>query len=161
MKDQVYKNWVKTVAKSSKSTYDAAWQSFLEYLREVKGKIYTSKQLLDLIVEDRKKSLEEQGEIESLFVDWALWLKSEYELSDHGGSRTKINKKGASGNTIKTYAGGIKSFFSFYGYPLSKRRARLPNEIRLASGKLENIKIEYRPEQVKKLLSVIEIRLFL
>jgi len=57
-------------------------------------------------------------------------------------------------NTIKTYASFIKSFYKAFAEPLSSIAA-LPPSISRDKGKIENRAFEYRPKDVRRLLSVM------
>ncbi len=155
-----YDEWIQTIGESSRKVYQSGWSVCREYYKTVKGEDVTPDQLLELLIEDRKKPLAEQGEIEKDINKWISWLNTDYEKRARGNTKTSIHKKkmgekGLSASMIKTYLTIIKSFFTYYGYPLSKK-VKLPRHIKMSNGKIENEKIEYRPEQVKRLLEVIK-----
>jgi integrase len=155
MAAKYFEDWKKTLSEKTRPIYRTGWEVFIEYFREERGEKTTPDKLLRIMIEDRKKPLEDQGEIEKAHRDWIRWLETDYTNRVRGRGKGKLKKKGIGANTIKLYNTAVRSFFSYYGYPLSKK-AKLPRHIRLSNGKLENTKIEYRPEQVKRLLSVIK-----
>ncbi len=126
----------------------------MEFYQEVKKEEVTPDILLERLIEDRKKPLEKQGTIEKDLNTWINWLEKDYVKRVRGTKGGKTGVKGVSASAIKLYIASVRSFFSFYGYPLSKK-VKLPRRIKMNNGKIENQKIEYRPEQVKKLLDVI------
>ncbi len=153
-KNKYFEDWIKTLSKQSKASYRSGWSILTEYYRDVKKEEITPDILLERLIEDRKKPLEKQGAIEKELNAWLKWLEHDYIKRVRGANGGKTGVKGVSASSIKLYIYSVKSFFSFYGYPLSKK-VKLPRHIKMNNGKIENIKIEYRPEQVKKLLDVI------
>lgn len=137
----------------TKDSYFTGWRNYLEFYREVKEEDVTPTLLLERAVEDRKRPLVDQGQPEREFSEWASWLMTGYRLTGRDGKKTE-DRLGLSPSGVRTYAAAVRSFYSYHGYALGKK-ARLPREARVNGCKIENTKIEYRPEQVKKLLSAV------
>jgi len=108
--------------------------------------------LLQRVEDDRKKPLMDRGIIEREWLSFVGWLDNSYTKRDAHG---KDLGKPLAPTTVKSYAGIIKTFYAFYGFPMSKRAA-LPKKIASSKGKVENVAIRYRPEQVRKLISVMD-----
>jgi integrase/recombinase XerD len=155
MKKTNYQKWLDSVQPATQEKYKTAWSVLIQFYEEVKGVKTTPEKLLKRLIADRKKPIEKQGEIEQDLNAWVKWLEKDYSIRDRGLKNGKTGVIGVSANTVKTYITAIRSFFSYYGFPLSKK-AKLPRHIRLSNGKVENTKIEYRPEKIKKLLSVVK-----
>jgi integrase len=155
MTESNYDKWLKSVQPKTRANYKTAWSVLAEFYQDTKSVTMTPDKFLSALIKDRKKPIEKQGQLEHDLVEWVTWLQNGYGKRNRGLKGGKTGVKGVSAGSIKIYMTGVRSFLSYYGYPLSKK-AQLPRHIRLSNGKLENIKIEYRPEQMKKLLSVIK-----
>ena len=125
---------------------------YLQFYKEVKNIETTPTELLQRKVSDNKKPVLEQGEIERDWNEFVDWLENTYKKQDR---HRKKSNKALSSTSVKGYSGMIKTFFSESNCPLSKK-AELPRKIKSSSGRIENLKIEYRPNSVKKLISVME-----
>ena len=125
---------------------------YLRFYEEAKSDNVTPTELLKRKENDKKKPLLEQGEMEREWNEWVDWLENVYKKKDR---HQKTSNKPLGRTSIKTYSGMIKTFYSYFNCPLDKA-AKLPRKISSSSGKIENLKIEYRADTVKKLLSVME-----
>ncbi|MEE8400852.1 MAG: tyrosine-type recombinase/integrase [Candidatus Hydrothermarchaeaceae archaeon] len=138
-RDKRLGTWIKSFnSKSTTETYLSGWNKYLEYHSEANGGPTTPTQLLNVAIKDKKKPIENRGAIEediNGFVQWAL-------------------KKQIAPGSVRQYITALRSFYDFYGYPLIRKKLKIPKNVKKATVKPENIKIEYRPKQVKKLLDV-------
>ncbi len=119
---------------------------YLIFYKQKKGLELSPGDLLNRKDADRGRPHQERGQVEREFLEWVTWLKTTYE-KPRGGV-------GLGASAIKSYASCIKSFYSSHSEELSNRAA-LPRSITRDGGKLENVKVEYRPKTVRKLLSVM------
>ena len=126
-----------------------AMRAYLLFLEGLYGKRYSPSALLKKIEEDRKKPPLESGETEREWVLFVDWLKTEYQKIGNGSKTI-----GASSSTVKLYSGSIKSFYSYFSYPLGKQ-AKLPPTLKGIHTKMENEKFPYRADSVLRLLSVM------
>ncbi len=148
--DKRLKTWISAVSKSGwempegphKGTYNAtyltSWNLYLKYHEEANGSPTTPTKLLGAVIEDRKKEIEDRGTIEEDITKFAEWTKTQ----------------GYSDGSIGRYVTALRSFYKYYGYPLLVHKLKLSKEVRRGAPKVENKKIEYRPEQVKQLLDI-------
>lgn len=135
----------------TKAKYFSSMRAYLEFLEVKKGLTLTPSELIDRIEADRKKPRKEQGEIEREWVQFAGWLTTEYKKYDCHGNRLD---KPLAIQSARNTANAIKTFYKYFGFPLSQV-ATLPPKIRGGRGKLENQKVSYRPEMVRKLIAAM------
>ncbi len=142
--------FAKSLKRSRSETYyknaQVAMKLFMRFYNEVKDEEMTTEKLIQRKETDLKKRILDRGQVESEFLEWIEWLKEDYV--------NRRGKRGLSSNSIKAYASYIKRFFQTHGVELSPE-ADLPPSISRDRGRKENVKIIYRPGEVKKLLAVM------
>ena len=151
--DPIYLNWCdQQVSDGTLAKYFSSMRAYLEFLEEKKQLKLTPSELIDRIEADGKKARKDQGEIEREWVQFAIWLTTEYKKFDSHGNRLD---KPMSYQSARNIANAIKTFYKHFGFPLSEI-AHLPPKIRGARGKLENQKVSYRPETVRRLINAMK-----
>jgi len=150
--DKYYLDYLnRPITSSTKYRISKAFDLYMRFYAEVMGENVTPKGLLLRAKSDREKDSFEAGDIERQWVSFVQWLSETY--TKHGPHGEDLVKPLAP-TSIRSYSGIIKSFFAHYGVPMSKR-ATLPKKIARSKGKVENVAIRYRPEQVRRLISVM------
>lgn len=140
--------WLVGKTEGTKNNYLSALKAFIEYMK------LNPKQLIDLAEADRKKSIRNQGEVETKVKGFFEWLTTKYIQKSRGvvkkrrvKKRRAIGKRGLSRNLASMYTNAMRGFFKSNGFQLN---IKLPK----ASSKKENFKTMIRPPDVKKLLDV-------
>jgi len=136
---------------ASRSRCAIAMRAYLKFYQEEKRLQLMPEDLLTRIDEDRKKAIRDRGQVEREWMEFTEWLKSKYKKRNR--DRT-ISDKPLGATSIQAYTSIIKTFYSEFGFPLGKN-AKLPRQISSIKRKPENTGIEYRPHNVRKLLSVM------
>ena len=128
-----------------------AMRFYLQFLESAKGIELMPGDLLKRYDDDRSKEISNRGHPEEEWIEFVHWLQNS-KKHDLRGNLTDDYLSPAS---VRSCGGSIKSFYSWHGMTLS-RKAQAPRIVRRATPKLENMKFEYRPENVKKLLAVMK-----
>ncbi len=150
--DHYYKKFhEKPMTVSSRSRCKIAMRAYLRFYKEEKGLQLMPEELLERIDEDRKKEIRDRGQIEREWLEFTEWLRRKFRKQNKDGS---VSDKPLGATSIKSYTGIIKTFYAYFGFPLGKQ-AQLPRQISSIKRKPENTGIEYRPLEVRKLLSVM------
>ena len=139
------------MAKSSHVKNKIGMRLYLEFYKDVFGMEMTPTAILERIQEDRKRDPLKSGIVEKEWNHFVRWLIDDYRKYDR---QLKKTKKKLSPLSVKLYAGAIKSFYSYFRFPLSPR-AKFPTEVSQSEGVVANQRICYRPVNVKKLLSAV------
>jgi len=150
--DPYYLKFVsRPLSTDTRKRFGIAMSLYLRFYQKEKGIEITPSGLLQKIEEDRKKPIRDRGQVENEWLDFVVWLQDKYKKRD--GHQKQLNKPLAL-TTIKSYVGVIKTFYSFFGYPLSKK-ATLPRKISQSTGRIENISLPYRADMIKKIIAVM------
>lgn len=149
--DPYFEKFIENCTPSTLIRRKTAMRAFLEYYEVVHGVSLMPADLLSRIQEDRAGDQLDSGAPENEWVGFVHWMRSDYQT--HNNKEGRTNKK-PSNKTIQTYAGSVKTFYKFFNCPLNPR-ARMPRQIARSKGRIENSKIAYRPDTVKRLVSAM------